>query len=419
MLQPAEGRYKVYILDEAHQLTSQAWNALLKLIEEPPAPRPSSAPPTSRRSSNGAPALPTIVFERPQPRRTSSLSCATSATAKESTRPTRRWRSSHEVPAVVPGRDLDARPAVGGDREGRSPCKPYSNWHGRRGGHAVRALRHRSSIATPRARSSRSRSSPSGAGPRLSWSRSSSSTSGSCCSCSTSGHVPGSLPSTEETRDRLREQANQLPEPTVLRLIDLLAVAVDDMRQGGDPRLPLELALVKVTRPQADLPRESLAHRVELLEQRPHGGPTAGPAEPARSTSIAATTTAPSGRRRNRPAGGGACPATLPSPELSTAPLQEAWTPAAMLRRRQERSIPIARSSPRPGPSRSAATWSRSSSQAPASTARRSRTRRTSPAPRCPVRGDRAPADGRDRRAARRPSHDRAERTPASSPRKT
>src|SRR5581483_9342773 len=36
VLQPAEGRSKVYILDEAHQLTDAAWNALLKLIEEPP-----------------------------------------------------------------------------------------------------------------------------------------------------------------------------------------------------------------------------------------------------------------------------------------------------------------------------------------------------------------------------------------------
>ena len=87
------------------------------------------------------------------------------------------------------------------------------------------------------------------------------------------GHVPDSLPVTEETRERLREQANQLPEPTVLRLCDLLAVAVDDMRQGGDPRLPLELALVKVTRPGADLSRESIAFRVEQLEQRPGGPP--------------------------------------------------------------------------------------------------------------------------------------------------
>src|SRR5207244_9734868 len=36
VLQPVEGRYKVYILDEAHQLTDAAFNALLKLIEEPP-----------------------------------------------------------------------------------------------------------------------------------------------------------------------------------------------------------------------------------------------------------------------------------------------------------------------------------------------------------------------------------------------
>ena len=36
VLQPVEGRFKVYILDEAHQLTDAAFNALLKLIEEPP-----------------------------------------------------------------------------------------------------------------------------------------------------------------------------------------------------------------------------------------------------------------------------------------------------------------------------------------------------------------------------------------------
>lgn len=34
---PLAGRYKVYIIDEAHQVTREAFNALLKILEEPPA----------------------------------------------------------------------------------------------------------------------------------------------------------------------------------------------------------------------------------------------------------------------------------------------------------------------------------------------------------------------------------------------
>lgn len=34
---PARGRYKCYVIDEAHQLTKEAFNALLKTLEEPPA----------------------------------------------------------------------------------------------------------------------------------------------------------------------------------------------------------------------------------------------------------------------------------------------------------------------------------------------------------------------------------------------
>ena len=33
---PARDRYKIYIVDEAHQITRDAWNALLKTLEEPP-----------------------------------------------------------------------------------------------------------------------------------------------------------------------------------------------------------------------------------------------------------------------------------------------------------------------------------------------------------------------------------------------
>jgi DNA polymerase-3 subunit gamma/tau len=142
------------------------------------------------------------------------------------------------------------------------------------------------------------------------------------------GHVPDSLPVTEETKELLRQQANQLPEPTVLRLIDLLAVAVEDTRQGADPRLPLELALVKVTRPHADLSRESLAHRVELLESRPAAA--AVPTSPPR--------TEPDEREPGPP------PVEAPAPEAPRIELEqvtEAWE-RTILDAVRERSIPVA-----------------------------------------------------------------------------
>jgi DNA polymerase-3 subunit gamma/tau len=153
-------------------------------------------------------------------------------------------------------------------------------------------------------------------------------------------HVPDSLPVTEETRERLREQANQLAESSVVRLIDLLADAVEDMRQGGDPRLPLELALVKVTRPQADLSRESLAHRVELLESRLHSAPAAPDPRPAASARDTLPSPAPSDQA-------GPPPAPEPDPVAETLPpleleqLQDAWQ-RGVVDAVRSRSIPIA-----------------------------------------------------------------------------
>jgi DNA polymerase-3 subunit gamma/tau len=144
------------------------------------------------------------------------------------------------------------------------------------------------------------------------------------------GHVPESLPVTEETKELLRQQANQLPEPTVVRLIDLLAVGVEDMRQGADPRLPLELALVKVTRPHADLSRESLAHRVELLEARGASGGSVAPEREQPTTRAAA------------PAPAVAEPAEQPSaPDVALEQVADAWQ-RSIVEAVRERSIPVA-----------------------------------------------------------------------------
>jgi DNA polymerase-3 subunit gamma/tau len=143
------------------------------------------------------------------------------------------------------------------------------------------------------------------------------------------GEVPEALPVTEETRERLRAQANQLGEATVIRLVDLLAVAVEDMRQGGDPRLPLELALVKVTRPAADLSRESIAYRLEQLEQGRHPAPI--PASKPPSNTVL------QGKETPEPA---RAPAPAPPP-VELEQLQEAWQ-RTILPAVEEKSIPTA-----------------------------------------------------------------------------
>jgi DNA polymerase-3 subunit gamma/tau len=147
------------------------------------------------------------------------------------------------------------------------------------------------------------------------------------------GDVPEAAATSEEARERLRAQANQLGEATVLRLVDLLAVAVDDMRQGGDPRLPLELALVKVTRPASDLSRESIAFRLERLEQ---GGTPATP-PPAPPTPEAAA--------EPEPVAAEPTPVPVPvgaPPALELSQLQEAWARTVLPAVEERGGIPTA-----------------------------------------------------------------------------
>ena len=144
MLQPVEGHWKVYIVDEAHQLTTAAWNALLKLIEEPPphlvfvfcTTDLAKVIPTVRSRCQ------TFVFQRP--RMQELVQALRKICDGESNRRLRRRALARRArrQRVVPRRDLDARPACRRDVEvhlgtGRAPAR-----HRGRGGRALPALRH-------------------------------------------------------------------------------------------------------------------------------------------------------------------------------------------------------------------------------------------------------------------------------------
>jgi DNA polymerase-3 subunit gamma/tau len=284
VLQPVEGRYKVYILDEAHQLTDAAWNALLKLIEEPPphlvfifcTTDLSKVLPTVRSRCQ------TFVFQRPR--------------LQELVRKLRLIADAEQIDVPDQALALIARGARGAYRDAESTLDQLSS--ATEGKVTLQSVLQLLGTVEEEALF------------RLCDLVVDRDTAGALTfieELSEQGHdlgrlvsdliehlrhlmlvqhmheVPESLPVTEETRERLRAQANQLGEPAVVRLLDLLAVAVDDMRQGGDPRLPLELALVKVTRPAADLSRESIAYRLEQLETRAPTGTTAvqPPPEPS------------------------------------------------------------------------------------------------------------------------------------------
>jgi DNA polymerase III gamma/tau subunit len=148
------------------------------------------------------------------------------------------------------------------------------------------------------------------------------------------GEVPESAATSAESRERLQAQAKQLGEATVLRLVDLLAVAVDDMRQGGDPRLPLELALVKATRPASDLSRESIAFRLERLEQ---GETPAAPPAPREPEAVEEAQAEPISQPEPK-----RVPVPVGAPELELSSLQEAWTRTVLPAVEERGGIPTA-----------------------------------------------------------------------------
>jgi DNA polymerase III subunit gamma/tau len=84
----------------------------------------------------------------------------------------------------------------------------------------------------------------------------------------TLGEVPDSFSVTAEHTDRLAAQAERLTQAELLRAIDLLAAAIASVKEGSDPLIQLEVALLKATQPQSDASLQALMFRIEQLERR-------------------------------------------------------------------------------------------------------------------------------------------------------
>ena len=93
------------------------------------------------------------------------------------------------------------------------------------------------------------------------------------------GDATGIVDTTDEHLARLTSQAGSFGQDRIARVLDLLGELVSEMRWSSDPRLSLEVALTRMARPDSELTLEALAERVEALEL---AGPPAAASRPAR-----------------------------------------------------------------------------------------------------------------------------------------
>ena len=281
---PAEGRWKVYILDEAHMLTKEAWNAFLKTLEEPPpntvfvlaTTEPQKVMATivdrTQRFDFQRPSLEQIAEVIRRVAKAEGIEVEDGAVALVARSASGSFRdalgtldqlvafggekvSTDDVVELLGAADADllfeTADAIGaGDASAALEAIDRLARSGRDPGQFARDLiAHLRQLLVARA----------------------------------TGDVPESFTVTVAQPDRLAEQAGRIGEAKLMGAIDALSVATANMREGDDPRLSLEVALLKVTRPALDSSQEALLRRIEALEKgQGAGAPDRPPAEPSR-----------------------------------------------------------------------------------------------------------------------------------------
>jgi DNA polymerase III gamma/tau subunit len=122
-----------------------------------------------------------------------------------------------------------------------------------------------------------------------------------------------------EERARLRPLAEAYSEEDLLRILDLLTKADEELRRAQDPRVTLELALLKMVQLRRLRPFAELVDRVERLAAGnpappraalPASGAGAPPPEPLSRPSASSVPTAPAPARALAPALAAAAPAS-------------------------------------------------------------------------------------------------------------
>ena len=335
---PVSGRHKVYILDEAHMLSTQAWNAFLKTLEEPP---PNTV--FVLATTEAAKVLPTVVdrchrfdFARPTVEQLASV--------------VKRVAQAERIAIAPDAVVLLARHATGSFRDALGTLEQLVTYAGSDPDDASGASLHIATedvlavlgvadadmlfdafdaIAAGDSRAAllaAARLAQSGR-DALGFVRDLEAHARDLMIVQTLGDVPVELQITPDRDARLAEQASRIGTGAVARLLDLLAAALDATKNGSDARTQLELALVKAAAPAIDPSTQALLQRIERLEAALRGAVAAPDAShaAAAAASVPAAATPPAAPAPSA-AEGAAAPA-VPAAPARPAPLPVAESP--------------------------------------------------------------------------------------------
>jgi DNA polymerase-3 subunit gamma/tau len=288
---PVSGHRKVYILDEAHMLSSAAWNAFLKTLEEPP---PNTVFVLATTDAQKVPA--TVIdrchrfdFQRPTTEQIASV--------------LRRTAAAELIAIPDDALQLLARHAAGSFRDALGALEQLETYSAGEISldHVLAVLgisdseilfRTLDAIAAddPRAALLAIAGALDAGTDPATLTRELEAHARALLIVQTLGSTPPELSLTPEDDARLQAQAATTPPSTLVRLLDLLAQALIANRAGADPRTQLELATIRVARADLDPSAAALTARVERLERRAANAPEAAqpPSEAAQPLSEAA-----------------------------------------------------------------------------------------------------------------------------------